>query len=51
MGAFFPLNYHRWAREMDIVSWDNYPRPNDPPENVAFTHALMRGLNKGSRFC
>ena len=50
MGAFSPLNYHRWAREMDIVSWDNYPRPNDPPENVAFTHALMRGLKEGQPF-
>ncbi|MFD2078969.1 beta-galactosidase [Actinopolymorpha cephalotaxi] len=50
MGAFFPLDYHRWARELDIVSWDNYPRPNDPPETVAFNHALMRGLREGQPF-
>lgn len=50
MGSFFPLNYRRWAQEMDIVSWDNYPRPNDPPASVAFTHALMRGLKEGQPF-
>lgn len=50
MGAFFPLEYHRWARELDVVSWDNYPRPNDPPETVAFNHALMRGLREGQPF-
>jgi hypothetical protein len=31
MGTFFPLNYREWAKEMDIVSWDNYPGPNAPP--------------------
>lgn len=50
MGAFFPLDYHRWAAELDIVSWDNYPRPHDPPATVAFNHALMRGLREGQPF-
>ncbi|WP_020576527.1 beta-galactosidase [Actinopolymorpha alba] len=50
MGPFFPLDYHRWARELDIVSWDNYPRPHDPPSTVAFNHALMRGLREGQPF-
>jgi len=50
MGPFAGLDYHRWAREMDVVSWDNYPRPNDPPEIVAFSHALMRGLKEGQPF-
>jgi beta-galactosidase len=50
MGAFFPLDYHRWARELDVVSWDNYPRPHDPPSTVAFNHALMRGLRQGQPF-
>ncbi|GAB4452531.1 MAG: beta-galactosidase [Armatimonadaceae bacterium] len=50
MGTFFPLNYHRWAQEMDIVSWDNYPRQGDPPANVAFTHTVMRGLREGQPF-
>ena len=50
MGPFFPLNYREWAKEMDVVSWDNYPRPDDPPANVAFSHALMRGLKEGQPF-
>ena len=50
MGSFFPLDYHKWAREMDIVSWDNYPGPNSPPAHIAFAHALMRGLKDGQPF-
>ncbi len=50
MGAFFPLDYRAWAKEMDVVSWDNYPRPNAPPASVAFAHALMRGLREGQPF-
>jgi beta-galactosidase len=50
MGAFFPLNYHNWAKEMDIVSWDSYPRPHDTPAEIAFSHALMRGLKEGQPF-
>jgi beta-galactosidase len=50
MGAFFPLDYHRWAKEMDMVSWDNYPGRNPEPANVAFYHALMRGLKGGQPF-
>ncbi len=50
MGAFFPLNYRNWAREMDIVSWDSYPRPEDTPAEIAFNHALMRGVKEGQPF-
>jgi beta-galactosidase len=50
MGPFFPLDYRQWARELDLVSWDNYPRPHDPPSTVAFNHALMRGLKDGQPF-
>jgi len=50
MGAFAPLDYHRWAARMDVVSWDSYPRPHDPPATVAFRHALMRGLKGGQPF-
>lgn len=50
MGPFFPLDYHRWAKELDVVSWDNYPRPHDPPSTIAFNHALMRGLKEGRPF-
>jgi beta-galactosidase len=47
MGAFKPLDYHKWAREMDIVSWDSYPGKDAPPASMAFAHSLMRGLKEG----
>ncbi|MBV9471191.1 MAG: beta-galactosidase [Abitibacteriaceae bacterium] len=50
MGAFKPLDYHRWAREMDIVSWDSYPRKGAAPAEIAFAHSLMRGLKEGQPF-
>jgi beta-galactosidase len=31
MGTFKPLDYHRWARAMDVVSWDSYPRKDARP--------------------
>ena len=30
MGTYKGLDYFKWAKEMDIVSWDNYPA-YDPP--------------------
>jgi beta-galactosidase len=47
MGAYKPLDYHAWARDMDIVSWDSYPPKGAPPEEMAFSHSLMRGLKEG----
>lgn len=29
MGFFKPLDYHRWAEELDFAAWDNYPDPID----------------------
>lgn len=49
MGAYKPLDYFKWAKEMDIVSWDCYPSYNTPWSEVALTHDLMRGL-KGKPF-
>ncbi|MCA1995806.1 MAG: beta-galactosidase [Armatimonadetes bacterium] len=50
MGTFFNLNYHQWAKELDVVSWDNYPWPEAKPEDVAFYHALHRGMKDGQPF-
>ncbi len=44
MGTYKALDYFKWAKEMDIVSWDNYPSYNTPWSMVAMTHDLMRGL-------
>ena len=47
MGSFKPLDYHKWARELDIVSWDCYPQRGAKPHEIAFQHSLMRGLKEG----
>lgn len=46
MSAYKPLDYFRWAREIDIISWDNYPAYNTPWGYVAMMHDLMRGLKR-----
>ncbi|GGY24411.1 beta-galactosidase [Streptomyces djakartensis] len=50
MGAFRPLDYHRWAPHLDFASWDNYPPPDAPPTRPALAHDLMRGLKDGAPF-
>ena len=44
MGIYKFLDYFKWAKEMDIVSWDNYPSYNTPWSVIAMCHDLMRGL-------
>lgn len=36
MGTFKGLDYFKWAKEMDIVSWDNYP---------AYGHTMEHGCD------
>ncbi len=50
MGPFMPLDYRKWAPHLDVISWDSYPRWNDPPAHTAFKHALTRGLRDGDPF-
>jgi beta-galactosidase len=50
MGAFKPLNYQEWAAEVDIVSWDSYPRRQAAPAEIAFAHSVMRGVKEGQPF-
>jgi len=47
MGTCKPVDYHKWAKEMDIVSWDCYPGRGAPPFEIAFQHSVMRGLKEG----
>jgi beta-galactosidase GanA len=42
MGAFPPLDYWRWAQEIDVITDDCYPDPNDPESFRAA--AFARGL-------
>lgn len=44
MGTYKELDYFKWAKEMDIVSWDNYPAYDTPWSMIAMKHDLMRGL-------
>lgn len=46
MGTYRYLDYFKWAKEMDIVSWDNYPAYNTPWSLTAMRHDLMRSLKK-----
>ena len=49
MGFFGPVDYWKWAQEVDVVSDDSYPDPADPdsPAYAAMTRDLMRSLRKG----
>ena len=49
MGTYKGLDYFRWAKQMDIVSWDNYPSFDTPWSMTAMNHDLMRSL-KGKPF-
>ena len=49
MGTYKGLDYFRWAKEMDIVSWDNYPSFDTTWSMTAMNHDLMRSL-KGKPF-
>ncbi|RUT35512.1 beta-galactosidase [Paenibacillus zeisoli] len=50
MGLYPELDYFEWAKEMDVVSWDNYPSLDTPISLTAMTHDLMRGLKQGQPF-
>jgi beta-galactosidase len=50
MGMYKPVDYHRWAADLDFASWDNYPPEGSPPAWMALTHDLMRGLKDGRPF-
>ncbi|ENH98480.1 beta-galactosidase [Gracilibacillus halophilus YIM-C55.5] len=50
MGFFPQLDYFSWGKEMDVVSWDNYPSIDTPVSMTAMTHDLMRGLKSGQPF-
>ncbi|MGO4545666.1 beta-galactosidase [Paenibacillus sp. 2TAB23] len=50
MGTYPELDYFKWAKHMDVISWDNYPSIDTPVSYTAMTHALMRGLKSGQPF-
>lgn len=50
MGTYKILDYQKWAKYMDFVSWDNYPSYDAVPEQASMAHDLMRGLKQGKPF-
>lgn len=50
MGLYRPIDYHRWANELDFAAWDNYPPTMHDEARMALTHDLMRGLKGGAPF-
>jgi beta-galactosidase len=50
------LNYGEFAREMDVISWDSYPRWHDTQDDVriasetAFAHDINRCMKAGQPF-
>lgn len=45
---FFDLDYFELARDLDFVSYDNYPHGFSGPAECAFNLDLMRGLKRKS---
>ncbi len=43
MEFFKPLDYQKWARELDFVCWDSYPALGYTPAQMALNHELIRG--------
>ncbi|MGM9616651.1 beta-galactosidase, partial [Butyricicoccus sp.] len=50
MGFYKELDYQKWAKEMDFISWDNYPANEDSYADIAMAHDLMRGIKQGQPF-
>ena len=49
-GAYKALDYRKWGKFMDFISWDNYPSNEDSFSRIAFSHDLMRGVGDGKPF-
>jgi beta-galactosidase len=56
MGTYPGLNYWKFANELDVISWDNYPFWHEDSDdwktasNTAFIHDLNRSLKRGRPF-
>lgn len=57
MELFYDLDYRKMAGELDVISWDSYPRFHNDQESfedtmlqVAFHHAMMRSMKREKPF-
>lgn len=44
------LDYGKWAKHLDFVSWDSYPSVDATPARMALNHEVIRGLQDGRPF-
>ena len=49
-GYIKKLDQFVMTKDLDLVGWDNYPWPDDPPYFVAMKHDIMRGLKGGQSY-
>ena len=50
MGFYKELDYQKWGRKLDFVSWDSYPSNEASYAEIAMGHDLMRGVGGGKPF-
>lgn len=50
MGMYKYLDYQKWSKDLDFTGWDNYPKYDDEPAEIAMRHDLIRGLKQGKPF-
>lgn len=56
MGTFPGLNYWKFADELDVISWDNYPtwhgnrKDHELAAGISFVHDINRSLKGGKPF-
>jgi beta-galactosidase len=56
MGTFEGLNYWKFAKELDVISWDCYPFFHDRPDTInvavstSFVHDVNRSMKGGKPF-
>ncbi|MBT2757806.1 beta-galactosidase [Mesobacillus foraminis] len=49
-GTYKPLDYFKWAKELDVIALDSYPTNDMPMSHTAMRYDLMRGLKNGDPF-
>lgn len=57
MHLYPALDYNRMAKELDVISWDSYPRYNNPDETLfdtvvsdTFDNVMLRSMKKDRPF-
>ena len=51
MDFYKTLDYFRWAKKMDFISWDCYPENGQPYARTSMAHDHMRGIKGRTVFC